>query len=170
MDVPDGGKFVFFIVPVFAVSLLLIFVFITKRDEGTIGVDDFEDIENDEDIFLPEDDRDEVLDFDEFKVETTEEGVGKEEAEAGDEVSVHYILSLRNGETLQSSYDIGDPYTFVLGIGAVIQGWDQGIVGMKEGEKRRLEIPSELGYGPEGNGQIPGGAGLIFETELVSIN
>lgn len=170
MDIPEGGKFVFFIVPVFAVSLLLIFVILNKKNEGTIGVNDFDDIENEEELFLPEEQQKKDIDFEEFKVETVEEGEGKEEAEAGDEVSVHYTGTLKDGTKFDSSYDRGEPITFVLGIGAVIQGWDQGIVGMKVGEKRILEIPSELGYGPGGNGPIPGDAGLVFETELVSIN
>ncbi|MCK9415250.1 MAG: FKBP-type peptidyl-prolyl cis-trans isomerase [Candidatus Dojkabacteria bacterium] len=109
------------------------------------------------------------MDFDQLKIETTQEGQGKE-AESGDDVSVHYSGTLRDGTKFDSSYDRGEPFTFVLGIGQVIDGWDEGIVGMRVGEKRRLEIPSSLGYGESGSGMIPGGAGLIFETELVSIN
>jgi FKBP-type peptidyl-prolyl cis-trans isomerase len=109
------------------------------------------------------------MDFEELKIETTEEGTGPK-AEPGDEVSVHYTGTLRDGTKFDSSYDRDEPYTFVLGIGQVIEGWDQGIVGMKVGEKRKLEIPSDFGYGEGGSGVIPPNAGLIFETELVSIN
>lgn len=169
MNIPEGGKFVFFIVPVFAVTIILILVFFSKKNDIAIDVNNLEDINTQEEIYGSESDTDEEMDFEELKVETTTEGTGKE-TEAGDEVSVHYILSLRDGTEIENSYDSGKPFPFVLGIGQVIKGWDQGIVGMKVGEKRRLEIPSSLAYGETGSGPISGDTGLIFETELVSIN
>eukprot|EP01023_Acetabularia_acetabulum_P066263 TRINITY_DN891_c0_g1_i6.p3 TRINITY_DN891_c0_g1~~TRINITY_DN891_c0_g1_i6.p3 ORF type:complete len:142 (+),score=28.34 TRINITY_DN891_c0_g1_i6:98-523(+) len=91
-------------------------------------------------------------------------------AKAGDTVQVHYKGTLTDGEQFDSSYDRGDPLTFRLGSGQVIQGWDQGIMGMCVGEKRKLKIPPNLGYGDNGAPpKIPGGATLIFETELVQI-
>jgi len=67
--------------------------------------------------------------------------------------------------------DRGEPFQFTLGIGQVIRGWDEGIIGMKTGEKRKLTIPPELGYGTEGiSGKIPPNATLIFEVELLKIN
>jgi FKBP-type peptidyl-prolyl cis-trans isomerase len=160
MDIPQGAKFIFFIVPVFVICIILILILFSKKSQTPIE-------KPQEDIFGS--DSSDEINFDELKIETLEEGDGKE-AEPGDEVSVHYTGTLRDGTEFDSSYDRGEPFTFVLGIGEVIQGWDQGIVGMKVGEKRMLEIPSSLGYGEGGSGIIPPNAGLIFETELVSIN
>jgi len=166
MNIPEGAKFIFFVIPVFAVAIGLMIFFFSKNDST---LDQVEERENLEDIYGSESDSKETQDFSQLNIETTQEGEG-EKTEVGDEVSVHYTGTLIDGTKFDSSYDRGEPFTFVLGIGQVIQGWDQGIVGMKVGEKRILEIPSSLGYGQGGSGTIPGGAGLIFETELVSIN
>jgi FKBP-type peptidyl-prolyl cis-trans isomerase len=93
-------------------------------------------------------------------------------ANAGDTVHVQYTGTLTNGKKFDSSYDHGgDPFKFTLSKGEVIKGWDQGVVGMKVGGKRRLRIPSDLGYGEKGSPpNIPPGAGLVFEVELVSID
>ena len=79
---------------------------------------------------------------------------------------------MTNGKKFDSSYDHGgDPFKFTISKGEVIKGWDQGVVGMKVGGKRRLRIPSDLGYGEKGSPpNIPPGAGLVFEVELVSID
>lgn len=77
---------------------------------------------------------------------------------------------MEDGTVFDSSIPREQPLTFTLGSGQVIKGWDQGLLGMCEGEKRRLVIPSELGYGASGAGdKIPPGATLIFETELIKI-
>jgi FK506-binding protein 2 len=79
--------------------------------------------------------------------------------------------SLVDGTEFDSSYPRGSPFEFVLGQGSVIKGWDQGLLGMCVGEKRKLKIPSSLGYGDRGSPpKIPGGATLIFETELIAVN
>lgn len=91
------------------------------------------------------------------------------EARSGDVVLVHYTGRLKNGTKFDSSVDRGEPFKFTLGRGQVIQGWDEGIAGMKAGGKRKLIIPSKLGYGAEGSGKIPGNAELHFEVELVAI-
>jgi FKBP-type peptidyl-prolyl cis-trans isomerase FkpA len=93
-------------------------------------------------------------------------------AKAGDTVHVHYTGTLMNGTKFDSSYDHGgQPFSFTIGKGEVIKGWDQGVVGMKTGGKRRLRIPSELGYGEKGSPPtIPANAGLVFVIELVSID
>ncbi len=84
---------------------------------------------------------------------------------------MQYTGTLTNGKKFDSSYDHGgEPFKFTLGKGEVIKGWDQGVVGMKIGGKRRLRIPSDLGYGAKGSGEIPANAGLVFEVELVSID
>ncbi|CAI7850367.1 unnamed protein product [Closterium sp. NIES-54] len=87
-----------------------------------------------------------------------------------DTVRVHYKGMLVDGSVFDSSYERGDPLQFRLGQGNVIKGWDIGILGMCVGEKRKLKIPSHMGYGESGSPpKIPGGATLIFETELVEI-
>ncbi len=103
-----------------------------------------------------------------MKKEILKEGSGKE-AVRGDRVLVHYTGTLENGEKFDSSIDRGMPFAFDLGSGQVIEGWEIGVEGMKEGEKRRLTIPPELGYGESGTpgGPIPPNATLIFEVELI---
>ncbi|MGA2448983.1 MAG: FKBP-type peptidyl-prolyl cis-trans isomerase [Polyangiaceae bacterium] len=93
-------------------------------------------------------------------------------AKTGDTVHVQYTGTLTNGTKFDSSYDHGDtPFKFTLGKGEVIKGWDQGVVGMKVGGKRKLRIPADLGYGANGSPpNIPPNAGLIFDVELVSID
>lgn len=90
-------------------------------------------------------------------------------AAVGDTVTVNYIGTLTNGTKFDSSYDRGQPYTFRIGAGQVIAGWDQGVPGMRVGGKRRLTIPPSLGYGNQANGPIPANSTLIFEIDLVSI-
>ena len=94
------------------------------------------------------------------------------EAKDGDTVHVQYTGTLTNGKKFDSSYDHGgDPFKVTIGQGEVIKGWDEGLLGMKVGGKRRLRIPSDLGYGSAGSPpDIPGNAGLVFEIELVSID
>ncbi|KAL7853722.1 hypothetical protein AOLI_G00205660 [Acnodon oligacanthus] len=88
----------------------------------------------------------------------------------GDVLNMHYTGKLEDGTEFDSSIPRNQPFTFTLGTGQVIKGWDQGLLGMCEGEKRKLVIPSELGYGDRGAPpKIPGGATLIFEVELLSI-
>ncbi|MBA0590115.1 hypothetical protein Golax_014294, partial [Gossypium laxum] len=93
------------------------------------------------------------------------------QAHKGDRVKVHYRGKLTDGKVFDSSFERGDPIEFELGSGQVIKGWDQGLLGMCVGEKRKLKIPAKLGYGEQGSPPtIPGGATLIFDTELVSVN
>ena len=98
------------------------------------------------------------------------EGDG-EEATAGQNVSVHYVgVALSTGEEFDASYNRGEPLTFRLGIGQVIQGWDQGVQGMKVGGRRQLVIPPHLGYGDRGaGGVIKPGETLIFVVDLLGV-
>lgn len=93
------------------------------------------------------------------------------EAVAGKPVEMQYTGWLEDGTKFDSSYDRGEPFPFTLGVGQVIPGWDEGVQGMKVGGKRKLIIPSELGYGARGaaGGVIPPNATLIFEVELVEV-
>jgi FKBP-type peptidyl-prolyl cis-trans isomerase len=92
------------------------------------------------------------------------------EVQAGNTVSIHYTGTLEDGTKFDSSVDRNEPFEAPIGVGMLIKGWDIGIVGMKEGGKRKLIIPSNLGYGDGGiPGVIPGGATLIFEVELLKV-
>lgn len=94
----------------------------------------------------------------------------------GDTVSVHYTGTLENGKKFDSSVDRGVPFSFTVGAGMVIKGWDQGLLGMRVGEKKKLVLPPNLAYGvdgitmPDGTVIIPQNATLIFDIELISIN
>ena len=90
-------------------------------------------------------------------------------ADPGLTVSVHYTGWFTDGNKFDSSVDRGRPYTFVLGQHAVIAGWDEGLKGMRVGGKRKLTIPPDLAYGPEGRSGIPPNATLIFEVELLGV-
>jgi FKBP-type peptidyl-prolyl cis-trans isomerase FkpA len=91
-------------------------------------------------------------------------------ARAGQNVTVHYTGWLENGKKFDSSVDRGQPFSFPLGAGRVIKGWDEGVQGMMVGGKRKLTIPSSLGYGARGAGSaIPPNATLIFEVELLGV-
>jgi FKBP-type peptidyl-prolyl cis-trans isomerase len=101
-------------------------------------------------------------------VEDVSVGSGRE-ARKGDTVEVHYTGWLEAGKQFDSSRS-GDPFSFELGAGEVIKGWDQGVAGMKVGGKRRLTIPPELAYGSRGfPGVIPPQATLVFEVELIRV-
>jgi len=91
------------------------------------------------------------------------------EVESGNTVTVNYIGTLQNGEEFDNSFKRDTPFTFTVGGGKVIKGWDEGLVGMKLGGKRILVIPADMGYGVKGHGPIPGGATLVFIIELVEI-
>ena len=105
-----------------------------------------------------------------LKIEITQEGTGDKVTKSGDTISVHYTGKLEDGTKFDSSVDRGEPFEFKIGAGMVIQGWEQGLLDMKVGEKRTLTIPSEMGYGAQGaGGIIPPDATLIFEVELMGI-
>jgi FKBP-type peptidyl-prolyl cis-trans isomerase len=104
-----------------------------------------------------------------LQIEDLRPGTGAE-AKTGHSVSVHYVGTLANGTKFDSSRDRGEPFSFRLGAGQVIKGWDQGVAGMKIGGLRKLTIPPHLGYGARGaSGVIPPNATLVFEVELLDV-
>lgn len=110
-----------------------------------------------------------VIDTSGLKIETLKPGTGAE-AQKGKKVTVHYVGKLEDGTEFDSSEKRKTPFTFVLGSGQVIVGWDKGVEGMRVGERRRLKIPSALGYGSQGVGKvIPPNANLVFEVELLMV-
>jgi len=105
-----------------------------------------------------------------LQIEKLAEGTGPM-PKTGDRVTVHYTGWLTDGSKFDSSVDRGQPFVFTIGRGQVIGGWDQGVATMKVGDKVRLTIPPELGYGARGaGGVIPPNATLIFEVELLGVN
>jgi peptidylprolyl isomerase/FKBP-type peptidyl-prolyl cis-trans isomerase FkpA len=107
--------------------------------------------------------------MDRLAIEDLVVGTGAEAA-SGQKVTVHYTGWLTNGTKFDSSKDRRDPFVFNLGRGQVINGWDQGVQGMKFGGKRKLTIPPEMGYGARGaGGVIPPNATLVFEVELLAV-
>lgn len=108
-------------------------------------------------------------DFAELKIETLKPGTGATAA-TGKKVTVHYTGTLTDGKIFDSSETRKAPFTFTLGQGQVIPGWDKGVDGMQVGERRRLSIPSSMAYGEKGVGSvIPPNAPLVFEVELLSV-
>lgn len=111
-------------------------------------------------------------------IEVPETGVGTEDivvgtgdiAASGDTLTVHYKGYLPNGRVFDSSYDRNAPISFTLGVGQVIRGWDEGVVGVREGGKRRLLIAPDYGYGAQAVGAIPSNSHLIFEVELLEVS
>ncbi|KAL6891990.1 hypothetical protein GGI43DRAFT_387227 [Trichoderma evansii] len=105
-----------------------------------------------------------------LKIEVTHAVECERKTQKGDKLSMHYRGTLQaNGKQFDASYDRNQPFSFKLGAGQVIKGWDQGLLDMCIGEKRTLTIPPEMGYGQRNMGPIPAGSTLVFETELLAI-
>ena len=121
-------------------------------------------------LFLPSLMATEKAMAEELQIEILSEGDG-DVAASGMRVTVHYEGRLTDGTVFDSSHSRGQPFSFTLGSGQVIRGWEEGVAGMKIGEKRQLTIPPELGYGERGAGAaIPPNATLVFEVELIAVS
>ncbi len=104
-----------------------------------------------------------------LEVEDLAQGTGAE-AQAGSQLTVQYVgVSFKSGKQFDASWDNGQPFPFQLGAGMVIPGWDQGLVGMKVGGRRKLTIPPELAYGPAGSGPIGPNETLVFVIDLLEV-
>ncbi len=153
--------FIWFLIVIIVIAIL-VFITINKKEEpvlpqttGTIG----ENMQNTQEVQG-------------VKITILKEGTGNA-AKSGDTVAMNYTGKLANGTVFDSNVDpkFGhtDPFIFTIDSGQVIKGWDIGVSGMKEGEKRMLEIPPQLAYGEKGIGPIPPNATLTFEVELLAI-
>lgn len=103
-------------------------------------------------------------------IELIREGAG-EPIQPGNQIEAHYLGQIWNGNIFDNSYDRGEPLSFTVGIGMVIQGWDEGLIGVREGSRVVLSIPSDMGYGDAGVPQagINGGDTLVFVTDVVRV-
>jgi FKBP-type peptidyl-prolyl cis-trans isomerase len=173
MQALKSYKFIVLIVALVIIGTLYLVTTDRDKSEDTsastalkekLSLDNEELLNNEENIIM-------VEEKSELKIEVLKEGSG-EGAANGNTVSVHYTGWLTDGTKFDSSLDRGQPFSFLLGQGSVIQGWEKGVLDMKIGEKRKLTIPAELGYGANGTpgGPIPPNATLIFEVELLGIN
>ncbi|MDD5696635.1 MAG: FKBP-type peptidyl-prolyl cis-trans isomerase [Candidatus Pacebacteria bacterium] len=162
MNLKVDPEIIIFVVFLLLVGLLLYFLFFNPRTEEP-GSEILEDSKAEINI------QDEETVSTELKIEVVQEGEGRE-AKNGDTLTVHYSGYLEDGTKFDSSLDGGQPFVFQIGQGRVIQGWEKGLLAMKVGEKRKITIPPELGYGSSGaGGVIPPNATLIFEVELLGI-
>jgi len=168
-------KSLFFAVPVLAALLLFLFIMDTtspttkEEEEANAPVIESPSQNDTTNTTSTLDTTPSSIDAEELIIEDEVKGTG-DEVKKGDMISVNYIGTLLDGTKFDSSYDRGTPFVFTVGEGKVIEGWEQGIVGMKVGGKRKLTIPSKLGYGDAGYPpEIPAQAGLMFEIELLEI-
>lgn len=163
------------------VGLMAVALFLLRIDEGTGLLSSVESTSQTASVVVPDGENNQLElarslvssvnsmgDIQNLIVDDVVNGEG-DAVEEGDTVLVHYIGTLENGQQFDNSYVKGQPFEFTVGQGQVIEGWDKGLLGMKKGGQRIIVVPSELAYGSEGIGPIPGNATLVFALELVEI-
>jgi len=157
------SKIILAVIIVVVLIILLLGLYLILAQTGSDGANQNTNVQNNQN------NNPAMFEIKGMKIEILQEGSG-EAAKTGDSVTVHYMGTLEDGTIFDSSIDRGEPFPFTLG-GRVIQGWNEGVVGMKVGEKRKLVIPSEMAYGPNGYPPvIPKNATLTFEIEVLKIN
>ena len=104
-----------------------------------------------------------------IEMEIIRAGDGKYYPKKGETVAVHYTMSLADGTEVDNTYKRRSPFRFKVESGQVVKGWDEAVLGMKVGGKRRIVVPPELGYGDKPKGPIPGGSTLYFDVELLKV-
>lgn len=155
---------------VYGIVLIGSAMYIQKEDDNALQQDQKNVQTYNEDNMMTSKDNTNVKNMEEMNIVVVQEGVGEQKSKAGDAVVVHYIGKLTDGTKFDSSVDRGVPFEFVIGKGMVIEGWEKGMLDMKIGEKRTLTIPSDMGYGARGAGDvIPPNATLVFDVELIAI-
>lgn len=168
-------KKIIYIVIVIAIVLLAIYIVNYKTDKNVTTNEVLGTATSTATTTVSNNDVATVVKSDINKINSTNKMDTEKVSKAGDTLTVNYVGTLENGTKFDSSIDRGTPFTFVVGIGQVIRGWDEGMVGMKVGEKKHLIIPGEKAYGPrgisDGNGgyMIPPNATLIFDVEILGI-
>ncbi len=145
-----------------------LFVLIKSTRQGNSQVEGVQTAATSTPLSTPGSNTNNMENKDQLKIEDIKVGTG-DEAVSGKKVTVNYVGTLTNGVKFDSSIDRNQSFTFNLGAGEVIQGWDKGLVGMKVGGKRKLTIPPSLGYGSRDMGSIPANSTLIFEVELLKV-
>ncbi len=167
----------FGIIAAFGLLLLFSFIFGNSDKETAIASENTPNITKDTLMALNINNK-EITDMDLENAVTTESGLkyidikegDGESPQKGHMVTVHYTGTLENGKKFDSSRDRNQPFSFKIGVGQVIKGWDEGVASMKVGGQRILIIPSELGYGKRGaGGVIPPNATLVFDVELLGV-
>lgn len=146
-----------------AILLLVLFLFHSSKTPD-VGVDNPLNLSSQSQQAAPT-----PITITQLQVQDIAVGTGSAVVAAGDTITVNYIGAMTDGKVFDSSYQAKKPFTLTVGTGSVIPGFDQGVVGMKLGGKRRILIPSNLGYGDKVQGPIPANSSLIFEVELINI-
>ncbi len=156
-----------FIVPGLVLVLIVVvaLVVMSNKDDSAASGDNSKTITQSESISAAPVD---ASPSGELKIEDIKVGTGKE-VKSGDTVTINYVGTLENGQKFDSSYDRNQAFVTQIGVGQVIKGWDEGVIGMKVGGKRKLTIPPDLGYGSRDMGVIPPNSTLIFELELLDV-
>jgi len=175
MNTKNIQKILVFLIPVFVLGFILFYSpkpisnkrFVAEREIAATDMENYEPkLAN-----IAEYPTETSTDITSLRTETKTEGTGDLTVQKGDSVSMYYRgWTATDGNVFDSATEKGSYFPVTVGQGSVIDGWDLGLIGMKQGEVRRLFIPSELAYGETGQAPIPGNADLVFDVELAGFN